>query len=195
MGAFAPDRDPEHIGGGHHGSAGISDNSRRHMIPCHHLVEGHACIHIRRTQHPCFHHGACASSALLPGLKHKLDFAPQKVLVLHQELCRSQKHGYMGIMAAGMADSGMFAGIFKTAFFPDGQGIHIRSEKQRLTRLLAVQHSNDSRLAYVLRLIPHIFKFPLHKCSCFRQVHEKLRILVDMTSPPNHFLLNSFCFL
>lgn len=25
----------------------VSDNSRRHMIPCHHLVEGHACIHIR----------------------------------------------------------------------------------------------------------------------------------------------------
>ena len=77
-------------------------------------------------------------AGLLRSLENQFDVALQFVFRLHQHLCRTEKHGDMAVMAAGMHDALISACKGQACLFLYRQGINIRPESHSSARLFGL---------------------------------------------------------
>ena len=85
----------------------------------------------------------------------------QETDILGQFLCFQffrcrQQHGHMGIVAAGMHDSGISGGIRNTRFLRYRKGIHIRTEHHPRRRHIRKQVRIDTGFTHPHRGIAHL---------------------------------------
>ena len=74
-----------------------------------------------------------AAGAFLAGLEDQQNIMVQLLFPV-QPPGQFQQDGHMAVMAAGVHDAGVGGGVSCSAFFLDGQSIHIRPEGDRLFR-------------------------------------------------------------
>lgn len=134
-----------------------------------------------------------ASADLLRGLEQQLDSTAQLILDLHQHLGSAHQHGGMGIMSAGMHESVILGGKGKPGLFRDAQRVDVRTQRDGLARLAALDLRNQSG-----RLEPAIgnpqFVHFLGDLLCGAELLEaRLRMLVKIPAKCHYFRLYSLC--
>ena len=137
-------------------------------------------------QQTCLDHVQGALVALFTGLEHELDPALDLVLVVHEQLCRTQQHGSMGIMSAGMHPARTLAGKGFAGLLLHGQGIHIAAQKDHLAIRITVQHGYHTA-AHRIGLISHLLQFLGDIGAGIGQIRSYFGVFMDMTAPAHQF--------
>ena len=159
--------------GGHHGSAGISDNSRRQYDPfATTWWKAMHCIHIRRTQPLLPLHVV----VLTPGWKHKLDFALRRSFLcfIRSFAALVAYAGYITWPQVWLIPISLLA--IQDRFSPMGGHPYSFWRSSVFTWLWP---SSTATIPDRAMYSAHTPYFALAPRSCFRQVHEKSLILVD----------------
>ena len=131
-GPFSSDGDLKRIRTGH-----------RRAVAVHHMAGGvllgggamdpHSGIHLGVFQNACRYHLFAAVVSFFTGLKHELNSALDLVLILHQNFGRTQQHGGVGVVTAGVGRFRVLAGKRQAGLLCHRQGIHIRPQQEHLS--------------------------------------------------------------
>ena len=120
-------------------------------------------------------------------LENEINRALQFLLHAGKDLGRSQQHGRMHVMTAGMADARRLAGKGKPGFLLHGKGIHVRPETHGTAGFGSAKNAydgsfrrpDDFNIAEGAQHIGHI-------SACVVFLEGKFRILVEMMPPFHH---------
>ena len=123
---------------------------------------------------------------LLCRLEHQLYGSGKLLFMGFQKLRGAKKHGGVHIMAAGVHEA-VPAGKFLTAFLRDGQGIHIRPEKECFSGF--PHGGSQPRLTAFFRMIPHPFQLLPDILLCPAQFKPDFRMTVEPSPVDDHFFL------
>ena len=135
MAAHTADNDfPPH--GCRHSHAGLHGELPDINIVVHMYAEYRIHIlHCAAEDHvPCVY----AYGRFLAGLEDQVDLTAEGVLSLTQDSCRCQQGGCMAVVPAQMRCALYGGAIFAVRLFLNGKGIHIRTQRNRFSRLAAV---------------------------------------------------------
>ncbi|KAG1445493.1 hypothetical protein G6F57_017548 [Rhizopus arrhizus] len=116
----------------------------RHVV---HREDGVAGI---LREQPVFHHALGAAQAFFGGLEDQVERAVE-FAVPGQVVRRRQQHGRVAIVAAGMHDAFVAAGVVQTRGFLDRQGVHVGAQPQALAAVAAAQlpdHASTAQTAF-----------------------------------------------
>ena len=94
-----------------------------------HVVHGKNRIARKTLKQAVFHHLARAAQAFLGRLKNQVQ-GSVKCCAACQVFCRSQQHGGVAVVAAGVHQAGVAAGVGQPGCLVDGQRIHIGAQAQ-----------------------------------------------------------------
>ena len=140
-------------------------------------VEGQRLAGGRSLQDSCRQHGLGAGEALLVRLEHQLHRAGELLPALHQQLGRTQQHGSVHIVAAG---------VHTAVFRPEGQarlllspeGVHIRPQQDAASGVSSGDGGGQAA-AQLLRMVSHLRQPPLDIGHRLRQNRPGLRVPVQ----------------
>ena len=96
-------------------------------------------IHLRVFQQAVFQHVQRTLKDLLCRLEFQLDGALDLVLVFFEQLCRTQHHGGVHIVAAAVHPARDLGSKLLTGFFLNGQGVHVTAQQDGLAGALAAR--------------------------------------------------------
>ena len=96
-------------------------------------------VHLRVFQQAVFQHVQRTLKDLLCRLEFQLDGALDFVLVFFEQLCRTQHHGGVHIVAAAVHPARDLGSKFLTGFFLNGQSIHVAAQQDGLAGALAAR--------------------------------------------------------
>ena len=102
-------------------------------------VEHHGSVHLRVFQQAVFQHVQRTLKNLLCRLEFQLDGALDLVLVFFEQLCRTQHHGGVHIVAAAVHLARHLGSKFFAGFLLKGQGIHVAAQQDGLAGALAAR--------------------------------------------------------
>lgn len=139
MAALALDDDAETVPRGVRGAFGELDAAHRAFRIAGADVHGKGGVHMGIFQHPIFHHIPCAGQLFLGRLEHQLDGTRKGTFIFLQELCRSQQHGGVEIVAAGV-HTAVLAGKGQIGLLRDGQSVDISPQQDGFARLAQGDH-------------------------------------------------------
>ena len=122
-------------------------------------------------------HGLCAGKSLLIRLEHQTDGSLQFLPVLLQQPGRSQQHGGVKVVAAGVHLS-VFGLEFQPGVLPDPQGVHVRPQQDALPGVLAGDVRRNAP-CQLLRRIAQRLQLPLYIARRLRQTRPCFRVLVQ----------------
>ena len=157
-------------------------------------MDHHSCIHMGGFQHTVFHHVLCATHNFLCRLGHQLDLTIQLRLMLFQDLCSTEHHCSVQIMAAGVHFSFHLRAVRHFSLFLHRQSVHIAAQQDRL----AAGFSQNDHQPCKTTVHRHAAKFLQPRpYKSFRevQIKSKFRVLMQLAPPCNQLLLNFFCVL
>ena len=131
----------------------------------------------RILQDSCRQHGLGAGEALLVRLEHQLHRAGELLPVLHQQPGRTQQHGSVHIVAAG---------VHTAVFRPEGQsrlllspeGIHVRPQQDAASGVSSGDGGGQAA-AQLLRMVSHLRQPFLDIGHRLRQNRPGLRVPVQ----------------
>ena len=137
--------------------------------------------------------GFRAADALFRRLEDQLYCSVKLVLYRHQNFRHTETDGGMSIMSAGMHESVILGGKGKPGLFRDAQRVDVRTQRDGLARLAALDLRNQSG-----RLEPAIgnpqFVHFLGDLLCGAELLEaRLRMLVKIPAKCHYFRLYSLC--
>ena len=167
-----------------HGDAAARHHhlAQRQRHPGQHM-EHDRRVHFRVFQQAVGDHIRGALENLFGRLEFQLDSAFDLLLVLFQQLCRTQHHGRVHIVAAAVHLARHLGGKHLSGLLKDGQGVHIAPEQDGLARALSPGQREDTRPAAVLRRIAHLGQGLLDQRLGLGQVKAHLRVAVDRPPP------------
>ncbi|KAG0771037.1 hypothetical protein G6F22_016846 [Rhizopus arrhizus] len=142
---------PHHDGGTRHD--GVGGAVRHGAVSAHafqhdgHVVRGrHDGVAGILREQPVFHHALGAAQAFFGGLEDQVERAVE-FAVPGQVVRRRQQHGRVAIVAAGMHDAFVAAGVVQTRGFLDRQGVHVGAQPQALAAVAAAQLPDHASIA------------------------------------------------
>ena len=158
--ALAGDIDLEHVGGGHPGPGLDGDLAGGHIGP---HVDAEASVH--PVHGAPGDHGLAAGADLLGGLEGQLHGAAELPLQVLEDLGGSQQHRHVAVMAAGVHQSLVLAGVGEACLLLDLQRVHVRAEEDGLARFRAPDRRQGTGLqaagaplhAHLVQLGPDVF--------------------------------------
>ena len=115
---------------------------------------------------------------LLVGLEHKLHASGELTLVVLEILGRSEQHGSMEVVPAGV-HAAVSRRERKTRLLPHGKRIHISAQQDARTGRRIADGADESALDDFTGLIPHLDKPVLYIPACLRQVVPGLGMLME----------------
>ena len=150
------------------------------------------CVGSGIFQHAGGNHVLAALENFLRRLEHELDRTAQFRFVGFQDFRRTQQHGGVHIVTAGVHPS-VLAGEIHVGFLGNGQGVHIRPKQQNFPAGLA-DGCNKSRFSTLMDGITHLRKCRFYIRLRFRQVKSGFRVGVKPQTMGFDFLLKRFGF-
>ena len=142
VGGLAVDGDLEHVAGGpalalHGGDLTAGEDG----------VDVHADGALHPRHDALTDHGLGALAQLLGGLEDEADGAAELLGVRVEIFHRSQQHGHVVVVAAGVHDALVDAGKIQTGLLHNGQGVHIGAQQHRVAalKLAALQVAVQAR--------------------------------------------------
>jgi hypothetical protein len=134
-----------------------------------------------------FEHEARPVIALLPGLKHEDDVPRELVAAPCEQVCGTHEHRHVGIVAAGMHHILHFGSELEARLLLDGEGIHIRAQKDRRAWSGALERRQDRRQPLALpdaksQAVEGLENRRLRP----RQVQPQLRVAVEGAPEAHH---------
>ena len=148
-------------------------------------VEHDSSIHLRVFQQAVFQHVQRALENFFGGLELQLDGAFDLVLVLLEQLCSTQHHGRVHVVAAAVHPARHLGSKFLAGFFLNGQSVHVAAQQNHLAGLLAARQGQHAALAAVLRGVAHLSEGLFDQCLCLGQVKAHFGVTVQR-APPFH---------
>lgn len=155
-------------------------------------MDSHGCVHV--LQIPFVHVIVAAHKHFLRRLKQQFHPAGQGFPAFPQQPGRSQKHGRVAVVAAGVHHSRMNAGKLHPAFLLNGKGVNIRPQQQGLSRLCPLNHGDAAGV--VLKGHhgdPHFFQLRHEKRRGFPLLIGELRVTVEIVAVFHNLLFHLFC--
>ena len=143
MAAFAVNGDFEFIARRHDRPRAQGELPFGQARPVVHAVDG---LHGEQLKQAIAHHLAGATAALFCRLKNEIHRAV-KLLVLRQVLGRSQEHGHMAVVAAGVHLAGVLAAVVELVELLHGQRIHVGAQANGAVTGAVFQDAHHTRFA------------------------------------------------
>ena len=141
MAALAVENDPVIVAGSGNGAPAQLDLAG--LIGLTGDVDGHSVVGLGIFQTAVLDHGTGAGQSFLTRLEHQDHKALEFLFMGFQQFGRTQQHGGMGVMAAGVHFSRALGGIGQAGVLGEGQSIHISPEKDAFASFFAdvAQHA------------------------------------------------------
>ncbi len=188
MGAKAGHGDLEGIHRRHHRPDHGPDGPDRQPRPVVHPIHRR---HGEAVHQPFLHHHPAAAGGFLGRLEDEIR-RPVEPLRFGKIPCRSQQHGGVAVMPAGMhlPRSGRF--VRDVVGLMDRKGIHVGPQADRLIAAMAgAQHADHSRLRYAaMDLQPELFEFPRHEIAGPVFLEAQLRMSVKVPAPAGQLAMH-----
>ena len=144
MRAMAGDLNVELIGRGHHRARHGGELACRQARP---VVHAENAAHRPALEQAIIDHGLAATFMLFRRLKNKMHHTIE-VARLGQVLRRTQQHGGVAIMTAGMHASGVLRAVGKVIALFDRQRIHVGAQADGMHGLLAVTQGAGAQASH-----------------------------------------------
>ena len=154
-------------------------------------VQRKACLRCRVFQHARREHGLRAGKALLVRLKHQLDRAVQLILVLAQQLCRTEQHRRVHVVAAGVHAAVRGCKI-QSGLLGHAQRVHVGAQEQTAAGLGA-GYLRDDAACQLARLIAHLQQAFFDAGYGVRQVGADLGCSVQRPPVADNILSDALC--
>ena len=133
--------DGEGIHGRHGGAVDDADLSFGDRRP---YVGPEGVVDLRVFHDALFDHRLGSAEPFFRRLKNELDGPLQPILHRTQDRGRSQKHGHMRIVAAGVHDAVVLGSKGKPGFFSNGKGVHVRPYHDRRSGFRTFDRSDQA---------------------------------------------------
>ena len=146
-------------------------------------MEHDRSVHLGVLQQTAAYHIQRALKDLFCGLELQLDRAFDLVLVLLEQLGRTQHHGGVHIVAAAVHFAGQLRGKLLAGFLLQGQGIHVTAQQDHLAGAFAACKCHHAALTAILRGVAHLGQRLFDQCLGLGQVKAHLRVTVQRTPP------------
>jgi hypothetical protein len=140
VGSLADDVNLEAIHARRHGSRNGGHRTYRKLAP---NVKGQSGVHLRILQNPVIDHFPGATASLLGWLKYELNGSFGDAS-LGEDTGGLQEHGNMCIVTTGVHPSAIIGAPGKVVLLSDGQAVHVGSEQQGLSWLIAPEEPNHT---------------------------------------------------
>ena len=150
-----------------------------------------ACLRFRVFQHARREHGLRAGKAFLVRLKHQLDRAVQLTLVLAQQLCRTEQHRRVHVVAAGVHAAVRGCKI-QSGLLGHAQRVHVGAQEQTAAGLGA-GYLRDNAACQLARLIAHLKQAFFDAGYGVRQVGADLGCSVQRPPVADNILSDALC--
>ena len=192
--ALAPDGVDDAVGGGHHRPRGgdhrAGGDVRGEDAPD---VTAKNAVH---TLHDAFLHGdTSAAHCFLSRLEDEAHPARQLFPVVKKHLQRPQKHGPVGIVAAGVHTPFVPGGKGETGLLLDGESIHVGPEEDGFSLPAAGKLADDPGLPRGEMVgDPPVVQLRVDESQGLREIQSQLGDLVQGAAEGNDVLLHGFAF-
>ena len=187
MGAGAGQRDLEYIERCHDRAGADREFTRRYAR---HVVHAVDRFHREFVEQAFLDHHAAAAFVFLRRLEDEM-YRAGEVLRFRQVFRRAQQHGRMPVMAAGMHLAGVFGLVIDLVLFLDIERIHIGAQTDGgAVAFFAAQRADHAGTRKAAMHIDAEFMQPqCHVIRCLVFLERGFRMLVDMTPPRGHVVL------
>ena len=151
-----------------------------------HIVEGIDLVEGEALQQSVGDHRPRAQAIFLGRLEYQHD-SPGGGRMIGQMARGAQQRRAMAVMAAGMGDAGAVAVPGLARRIVHRQRVHVRAQRDRRTRLAAVDHGDDSRAADPGRRVQPEFAQPVgDDRGGPRFVERQFRVAMEVPPPLGH---------
>ena len=147
-----------------------------------HVVHGKHRIAGELFEQAVFHHLFGAAQTFFGGLEDQVERA-RELQVFRDVSGRSQQHGGVPVVAAGMHDARIAAGIRQAGGFVDGQRVHVGTQAQRFAAIAALELAHHTRAAQATRdLVAPLRELFGHQIASAVFLVAHLGVLVDVAA-------------
>ena len=192
MAGFALDHHAEMVAGGHQRTGTGAKGAHGQAGP--HMQTEHGIYILHGTGGD---HALCAAVGrkLFGGLEDQANTAGNVGLVLGQQLGSAQQHGNVVVVAAGVHQAGIAAGIGQAGFLGDLQSVHIGAQRHALARLAALQIGQNAVTVHIGANAPaaDFLQLTQHAGAGFLFPARGLRMLVKFPLQFGQIRLQSLC--
>ena len=152
------------------------------MAKARHVVHGKNRIARKALKQAVFHHLARATQAFFGRLKNQVQ-GSVKCCAACQVFGRGQQHGGVAVVAAGVHQAGVAAGVGQASGFLNGQGVHVGTQAQtaRTRAALELPHHTGAAQAAGDGVAPALQAFG-HQVTGAKLLKTDFRVLVDVAA-------------
>ncbi|MPM13852.1 hypothetical protein SDC9_60212 [bioreactor metagenome] len=187
--------DGEPVGGRHEGAEAVAGLTGLEALPEASDVEADDAVHGGVFEQPVLDHGGGSLSVLLRGLKDELHRSLEVVPALREDFRRTEEHGGVGVMAAGVHVA-VGGGEGKSRVLGHVEGVVVRPDAEDLSGFFPLDEGHDSPHAVpVADLVrAHFFEFLDDELFRGGGVEADFRIGVECSPPPDDLVVHFLCF-